>query len=91
MPQRSGQRRRVKIGAKVDPQLLQAVDGYLAEHPELDRSKVIDEALWLWYARQQERAMEAQFAAPQSPEEQAERAAWRRIQSAAAARLFAKR
>jgi hypothetical protein len=78
-------RHRVKIGATVDPALLKAVDDYVAQHPEFDRSKVIDEALFLWYTREQERAMREQFEAPDDvvPEEQA---AWRRVRRAAAER-----
>ena len=36
---------------------------YVAAHPDLDRSAVIDQALRLWRASELERAMEAQFAA----------------------------
>jgi hypothetical protein len=78
-------RRRVKIGATVDPALLRAVDDYVARHPEYDRSKVIDEALYLWYAREQERAMREQFEAPDDVGP-GEREAWRRIRRAAAER-----
>ncbi len=80
--------RRIKIGATVDLLLLQAVDSFVGQHPELDRSAVIDEALRLWYARQQEQAMEEQFSAPTEATEDEERAAWRRIQAAAAERVF---
>jgi hypothetical protein len=75
----------VKIAATVDPDLLRAVDAWLSEHPELDRSKVIDEALHLWYARVQERAMEEQFAEP-SEVDPDEWATWRAIRDAAAVR-----
>ena len=80
-------RRRPKIAATVDPSLLQAVDAWLSRNPGSDRSKVIDEALRLWYARVQERAMEEQFAS--SPEvEPEEWEAWRAIRDTAAARQF---
>lgn len=88
MAQRTAMRQRVKISATVDPHLLKAVDDFVAAHDEFDRSKVLDEALRLWYAREQERAMEEQFAGPMSPEEQEERAAWRQIQAAATERIF---
>ena len=78
--------RRVKVSATLDATLLSAVDAFVGRHPGLDRSKVLDAALRLWYAQQQERAMEAQYLEPQSEEEQAELAAWRRIASAAAER-----
>ena len=81
-------RRRVKLSVTVDPELLRAVDTFLSEHPDLDRSKVMDEALALWYAQQQDQAMEQQFAAPQSAAERQERAAWRHVQRATAERLL---
>jgi hypothetical protein len=84
-------RRRVKLSVMVAPDLLRAVDDFVAKHPELDRSKVVDEALSLWYARQQAEAMERQYAEPASAEEQQEQAAWRRIQQTAAERIFRSR
>lgn len=84
-------RRRVKVGATLDPALVGAVDAYVGAHPGTDRSSVLDEALRLWYARQQDRAMEAQFTAPESARLRAERSAWRTIQRAAAARRFGPR
>jgi Arc/MetJ-type ribon-helix-helix transcriptional regulator len=65
-----GQRHRVKISATVDPELLEGVDAYIREHPGRDRSKVIDEALMLWLAQEQDRAMEAQFDDPDVPEDE---------------------
>jgi hypothetical protein len=55
-------RRRPKVTATLDPELLAAVDAYLVQYPGLDRSAVFDDALRLWRARELERAMEAQFA-----------------------------
>ncbi|CAA9273133.1 MAG: hypothetical protein AVDCRST_MAG77-3279 [uncultured Chloroflexi bacterium] len=80
-------RRRVKIGATVDPTLLRVVDDYVERHPGCDRSAIIDEALALWHAREQERAMRAQFEAPDDvpPEEQR---TWRKVRRAAAERRF---
>lgn len=88
MAVRATERHRAKISVTVDPTLLKVVDAFVAQHEGWDRSKVIDEALYLWYAREQERAMEEQYAAPRSPEEQEERAAWREIQAMAAERIF---
>ena len=88
MGERTVERRRLKISVTVDPDLLKAVDRFVANHRDLDRSKVVDDALFLWYARQQERAMEEELTAPQSLTEQEERATWRRIQRAAAERIF---
>ena len=90
MVQRAVQRHRTKISVTVDPRLIQAVDTFVAENPKTDRSRVIDDALALWLARQQERAMEAQFDEPATETERAERAAWRRIQDAAAMRIFSR-
>lgn len=81
-------RRRAKVSVTIAPDLLHAVDAFVRDHPGLDRSKVVDDALSLWYAREQDRAMVEQFSAPVSPEEAAERAEWRRIQRAAAERIF---
>jgi hypothetical protein len=81
-------RRRPKIAATVDPSLLQAVDAWLRLHPDFDRSKVIDEALRLWCARVQERAMEEQFSSPDEVD-RSEWDAWRAIRDAAAARQLA--
>jgi len=78
-------RRRPKITATLDPDLLAVVDAHVAAHPELDRSAVIDEALRLWRAREIERAMHAQFEAPDGVE-LAERQAWDAVRRAAAAR-----
>jgi len=75
--------RRIKISATVDAELLQAVDAFIVRHSGSNRSRVIDEALRLWQQRELDRAMEAQFLAPQSRQEQEERAAWRHIQTAA--------
>ena len=88
MARSRAERHRVKVSVTVDPDLLKAVDSFVEEHADADRSKVFDEALYLWYARQQDAAMEAQFAAPQSEEERREYEDWRVIRRAAAARLF---
>lgn len=80
------QRHRVKISATLDPELVAGVDAYVRKHPDTDRSKIIDEALWLWFAREQDRAMEEQYAEDDRPEEEV--AAWRAIQDAAARRIF---
>ena len=84
-------RRRTKIGATIDPQLAAAVDAYVATHPETDRSGVIDEALRLWYARQQALAMTTQFRTPVTAPEAAERRAWKAVRAAAASRRSGRR
>ena len=73
------------ITVDVDPRLLEAVDAWVKQHPETDRSKVIDEALRLWFAHEQRRAMEEQFASPSEVDGE-EWEAWRSIRRAAAAR-----
>jgi|SoiMethySBSTD1v2_1073268.scaffolds.fasta_scaffold1030011_2 hypothetical protein len=77
-------RRRIKISATLDPDLLHAVDTYVNEHPGSDRSRVLDQAVALWYAAEQERAMIEQFGGQDAPED--ERQAWRSIQREAARR-----
>lgn len=79
-----GRMPRVKVSVTVDPDLLNAVDSFVREHGDLDRSKVIEQALALWSAAQQEVAMEQQFAGPlESP---AERSAWRAVRRASVGR-----
>jgi len=79
---------RKRVSVTVDPVLLKEVDTFVEEHPQVDRSKVFDEALGLWCAARQDEAMRAQFLQEPSEEEAAEIAAWRGIQRAAAMRLF---
>jgi hypothetical protein len=82
---KSGYRRRPKITATLDPDLLASVDAYVADHPDLDRSAVIDEALRLWRARELERAMAAQFSAPDGVDS-TERQGWDQLRRAAVVR-----
>lgn len=82
--------RRTKIGVTVDPRLAATVDAYVATHPGTDRSGVIDEALQLWYARQQAIAMAAQFSEPVPAAQEAERRAWKAVRVAAAKRRSAR-
>lgn len=89
MERRGAGEHRVKVSVTVDPQLLRCVDAFIAAHPELDRSKVFDEALSLWQTRQQESEMEAQFDDDGlSEEDLEERATWRSIRDAAARQRF---
>ena len=78
-------RRRPKVTATLDPDLLAAVDAHVAAHPELDRSAVFDAALRLWQARELEAALEAQFAQPDGVPAD-ERRAWDALRQAASAR-----
>jgi metal-responsive CopG/Arc/MetJ family transcriptional regulator len=79
---------RVKISVTVAPELVRAVDTFLEGHPELDRSKVMDRALTLWVAEQQDEAMAAQFLGPLSAAEEDELSRWQETRRAAAERLF---
>lgn len=88
MSQRTAEYQGAEIRVTLDLELLKAIDIFVDEHAEFDRDKVIEEALCLWYAYEQDKTMEEQLMAPQSPEEQEERAAWRHIQVAAAERIF---
>ncbi|MGH2352925.1 MAG: ribbon-helix-helix domain-containing protein [Chloroflexota bacterium] len=87
MAQQTVRRRRVKIGATVDPDLLHEVDKYVQQHAGTDRSKVIDDALRLWYAKQQAAAMEAQYSSPDDVDPE-EWAAWKAISRASTERLL---
>jgi Arc/MetJ-type ribon-helix-helix transcriptional regulator len=88
MPPTPVARRRPKITTTLDPELLALVDAYVAAHPDLDRSAVLDQALRLWRAQELERALEAQFAEPDGVEP-AERASWDQVRRAAARRRLA--
>jgi Arc/MetJ-type ribon-helix-helix transcriptional regulator len=81
-------RKRVKVGATLDPELISAVDAYVTGNPGTDRSAVIDDALRLWHEREQERAMERQLREDASRYD-ADRAAWKRVRQSAARRKFA--
>jgi Arc/MetJ-type ribon-helix-helix transcriptional regulator len=76
------QRTRPRITVTVDPDMLREVDTYIQEHEGTDRSRIVDEGLRYWYAQILHEALIRQHTAPQSPEEQEERAAWRRIRAA---------
>ena len=66
---------------------MEAVDTWLRRHPGLDRARVIDEALRLWYAQARAKELEEQYTA--APEiDPGEWEAWRAIREAAAARQF---
>ncbi len=80
---------RPKLSITVDPDLLRVVDEYVDAHDGADRSKVIEQALELWTASQQDAAMEAQFRGADAPAH--ERIAWRSVRRSAAASQMAKR
>ena len=78
-------RRRVKVSATVNADLIAGVDAYVRDHPDLGRSAVIDDALLLWVGRLQDLAMERQLLKDRA-RPNAERAGWRRVRSVAAQR-----
>jgi Arc/MetJ-type ribon-helix-helix transcriptional regulator len=84
----TAERVRRKISVTVDPALLKAVDAYVAAHPGMDRSKVIDAALLRWYGEQQDEAIAAQHREPLDAETRREMDDWRAIRRAAAARTL---
>ena len=83
-------RQRVTVTTTLDKDLIDAVDDFVREHPETNRDAVIDQALQLWYAREQATATRAQFAddADVDPEEWR---TWRAIRRAAAAKRLTRR
>jgi Arc/MetJ-type ribon-helix-helix transcriptional regulator len=74
---------RVKVSLSLDPVLVRDVDAYVEAHEDVDRSKVVDEALKLWSATQQRSAMELQYA-DEGDTDPAELNAWRQVRRAAA-------
>ena len=73
----------VKISATVDREVPSGVDAYLRDHRDRDRDTVINEALriWLDLAKEQDRAMEEQYTAPDDRPEH-EVAQWNAIRDA---------
>jgi len=80
---------RIKVSVTLDPDLLEAVDDFVQGNPGQDRSKVIDQALQQWYARQQDIAMEAQYAQHEKSIA-SEQTAWRAIRRTAATRRLSR-
>ena len=78
--------RRAKISTTVDARLLEQVDAFVRAHAGVDRSDVLDEALMLWWAREQDRGIAAQYADDERAD--AERTSWRAIRDPAAQRRF---
>jgi hypothetical protein len=80
--------RRVKVSLSLDPATAEYLDAYIAAHPTLNRSRVVEAALREFRQHQIEAELEAQYAEPESPEVQRELEGWRRIRRAAAQRAF---
>lgn len=79
-------RNRVHVRVTLDPRLAEAVDAYVAAHVGVDRSAIINEALRLWYAQQQEEAISAQHAADAECPPADEWASWKAVQREASRR-----
>jgi hypothetical protein len=82
---------RGKISISVDATLLRFADAYVAAHPGLDRSKVIDAALRQWCGRVQDAAMAAQYAEPIDDVTASELSDWRPIRNAAVVHQLSRR
>lgn len=82
-------RRRQKLSATVDADLLATVDRFVAEHTDETRSSVIDAALRMWSAEERAQAIAKQYAGDNGvpPDEWA---SWRSIRDAAAEALLTK-
>lgn len=82
-------RRREKVSATVDADLLERVDLFVAEHADATRSSVIDDALRLWSAQERARAIAEQHDGDNGvpPDEWA---SWRSIRDAAAKAMLTK-
>jgi Arc/MetJ-type ribon-helix-helix transcriptional regulator len=88
MSEDTTERYRVKISVTLDPDLLHAVDRFVRESPHSSRSRVIEDALYLWWKQQLERQMEAQYEGQSSDAEPDEWAGRRHIRRAAATRAM---
>lgn len=87
MAQRLHTRRRAKVSVSIDSALLEVVDAFVDAHPAVDRSKVFDEALFLWYALLQEEARAEQLRASDDAVEPAESTVYRFLPFDAAVHL----
>lgn len=77
-------RNRSRVSVTVDPDLLDEVDTFAAQH-RADRSSVFDDALRLWSEEQRRLAMEAQFDEGDAPA--AEREGWAHMRRTAGGRF----
>jgi hypothetical protein len=84
MAENPSERHRAKISATLDPDLLRAGDRFVRQSPHYSRSRVIEDALHLWWQRELDRQMEAQYEAHPSDTDADEWADWRHIRRAAA-------
>ncbi len=80
--------RRVKVSLSLDPAVVEYLDAYVAAHPAINRSRVVELAVREFRQRQIEAELEAQYAEPEPPEIQQELEDWRRIRRAAVQRAL---
>jgi metal-responsive CopG/Arc/MetJ family transcriptional regulator len=66
----------------VPPELLEEIDCYLQEKPELDRSAVVGEALKLWHAQRLRAAIREEILRGREVEDPEEKADWKAIRRA---------
>jgi hypothetical protein len=80
--------RRIKVSLSLDPAIVEYLDAYIAAHPTLNRSRVVEAALRAFRQRQIQAELEALYAEPEAPEIQRELEDWRRIRRAAVQRAL---
>lgn len=81
--------RRGKISVSVDAALLQEIDVFIQQHPDVTRSAIVEDALRLWRLRQREEALLLQYTTPLTPEQDEEQAVWTAFQRSAAQSVLA--
>ena len=88
MPAQSAGDRRIKVSLSLDPVVMAYLDAYVAAHPALNRSRVVELAVWAFQQRQIEEALEQQYVEPEAEEVRRELDDWRHIRRAAARRTL---
>jgi len=82
---------KIKITASLDPELIKAIDGYLAQSNIRSRSRFIEDILRSWHHRQKKQEIESQieqYYLSLSAEEQEEDRKWTRITADSARHLW---
>jgi hypothetical protein len=80
--------RRVKVSLSLDSAVVEYLDAYVAAHPAINRSRVVELAVREFRQRQIEAELEAQYAEPEPEEIQQELEDWRHIRRTAARRAL---
>jgi len=82
---------KIKITASLDPELIKAIDGYLAQSNIRSRSRFIEDILRSWHHRQKKHEIESQieqYYLSLSTEEREEDRKWTGIAADSARRLW---